>query len=70
MPDLGVAPVSANGECFVRSVAVEMQQEELLVDCRIVYVYLSECLILPSMTFEIYCLDKEGLTQCEEGILT
>ena len=100
---LGVAPVSANGECCVRSVAVEMQQEELLRDCRILYVYLLECLILkgatmreslgqteetmrerfatirgvpgyeaiwPSMTFEIYCLDKlEGILRFEEGLL-
>ena len=26
----GVAPVSANGECFVRSVAVQMQQEDFV----------------------------------------
>ena len=48
---LGVAPVSANGECFVRSLAVEMQHDELLVDCRTLYVYMMECVMKNAARF-------------------
>ena len=58
---LQVAPVSANGECFVRSVAVEMQQEEFLMECRILYVYMLECLIKQGADMRNFLVDDDGI---------
>ena len=41
---LQVLPVGANGECFLRAAAIELQEESCLVDCRLVYILALEAL--------------------------
>jgi len=44
--DWQILPVTANGECFLRAIAAELQNDILIADCRLLYVLALECLIM------------------------
>ena len=50
--DFGVLPVSANGECFMRVLAVELDDDTFLDNCKLLYVLAIEALMREREHFE------------------